>query len=318
MNIIVESTTNIQAWIPTLTEMIKKGWGIIEVYSPLKFNDDYTDLLIGSVDQSYYSIQIITFEEFNDYLDFFRARAKDGDTISIWESVGDLEALIDNEADTNAEPKRIAMQSEKEIERSNIDEEIPDEIKSSSAEALAEQIIAFVKKESADQLSDIRIIISMFWENKNVNKWDLPRDLQLKIRRAERLAQKQLDEERERKENNEILALVTPCVEWAKKCGLTKISEDDTEAFIREKNIYGLVRTKKRSLKSWVNIKLKNENPEVSTLVNPCVSWAKELGLMRVTESNIDDFLSKSNIAVSLRTKKRELYTRVNTILKSN
>ncbi|MCK9631192.1 MAG: hypothetical protein M0R30_06070 [Methanoregula sp.] len=318
MNIIVESTTNIQAWIPTLTEMIKKNWGSIEVYSPLKFNDDYTDLLIGAIDQSYYSIQIITLEEFNDYLDFFRARTKDGDTISVWESVGVLEDLIDNEADTNAELKCIPMQSEKEIERLTIDKKIPDEIKSSSAEELAGQIIAFAKKESADQLSDIRMIISMFWENKNVNKWDLPWDLQLKVRKADRLAQKQLDDERERKENDEILSLVDPCVEWAKKYGLKKITEADIDGFILERDTHGFSRTKKRSLQSLVKIKLKKENPEVSTLINPCVSWAKELGLKMVTETNIDDFLSKNNIDVSPRTKKRELYTKVNSILKSN
>ena len=99
VNITVEQTTKIQAWIPVLTEMINKHC-IIEVFSSVPFNDDYTDLLIGTVDQSNYNIQITTtVQEFNNCLDFFAERTKEGDIISVWESVEKLNELIDEKAE---------------------------------------------------------------------------------------------------------------------------------------------------------------------------------------------------------------------------
>jgi len=98
INVIVEQTTSIQAWIPVLIEMINRDC-IIEVYSSVPFNDDYTDLLIGTVDQSNYSIQMnTTIQEFNKYLDFFAERTKDGDIISVWKSFEELNELIDEKA----------------------------------------------------------------------------------------------------------------------------------------------------------------------------------------------------------------------------
>ena len=99
ISVIVEQITNIQAWIPVLIEMINKDC-IVEVYSSVPFNDDYTDLLIGTVDQSNYSIQInTTVQEFNKYLDFFAEKTKEGDIISVWKSFEELNELIDEKAE---------------------------------------------------------------------------------------------------------------------------------------------------------------------------------------------------------------------------
>lgn len=99
INITVEQTTKIKAWIPVLTEMVNKDC-IVEVFSSVPFNDDYTDLLIGTVDQSNYNIQITTtIQEFNNYLDFFAERTKEGDIISVLESIEKLNELIDEKAE---------------------------------------------------------------------------------------------------------------------------------------------------------------------------------------------------------------------------
>jgi len=256
--ITVESTTNIQAWAPVLFKM--KDDSLIDVFSSVKFNDDGTRILWESADQSLCGFQIgTTVRVLKEHLSVFAERTRLGDVISVWESVSELEDLIDEIAEMNTESNDIARQLKKGIERPTIDEEIPDEIKSSSAEELAEQIIAFAKKEFADQGSPIRTITSMFWDNKNVIKWNLPANLRLKIEKADRLAQKQLEIERDGREKDELLSLVDPCVEWAKKYRLKKVSEADTEAFILERNIHGLTRAKKRSLSALVNIKLKNK-----------------------------------------------------------
>jgi len=96
----VESTTNIQAWAPVIVEMLKKDCGIIEVYSSVKMNADYTDFLYGTVDTSQYGIQIdTTVHEFKVYLSFFADRIRKGDTISVLDTVSELQGLIDEMAE---------------------------------------------------------------------------------------------------------------------------------------------------------------------------------------------------------------------------
>jgi hypothetical protein len=262
--IIVESTRNIQAWIPVLIEMIKKNCGVIEVYSPINFNDDYTDLLIGTIDQSYYNIQIsIAVQEFNEYLGFFAERTRQGDIISIWESVSELEDLLDEITETNAATNDTARKPEKEIEEPIIEEEISNKIKSSTPEELAAELISFAKKEFPDQEDErrvpIHIITGDFWRSKNIERWYLPADIKLKIKKAELLAQKQLEGEREVKEKEKMLSLVNPCVDWAKEHGLKKVTEADVIAFLLEREIDLSPRTKKRSLQALVNNIIKSK-----------------------------------------------------------
>ncbi len=264
ININVESTTNIQAWAPVLVEMLEKDIGIIDVYCPVKSNDDCTDFLYGTVDQSQYGIQInTTVQEFNKYLDFFLKRTKEGDTISVWKSVCELEELLDEKAETNTETNDITQQSEKESEEPTIKKEISNKIKSSSPEELAAELISFAKKEFPDQGNErrvpIHIITDLFWRSKNIIKWGLPADIGLKIEKAELLAQKQLESEREVKEKEKLLSLVNPCIDWAKEQGLKKVTEADVDAFLLERNIDVLPRTKKRALYALVNSKIKSK-----------------------------------------------------------
>jgi len=260
----VESTTNIQAWTPVLVEMLEKDTSLIRVVSPVELNNDHTDLLYGTVDPSQYGIQIdTTVREFKEYLDFFAERTRQGDIISVWESICELEKLIDEIAGTNAETNDTAQQAEEEIEEPTIKEGRFNEIKSFSPEELAAEIISFAKEEFPDQGDERRVpvhrIIDLFWGSKKIAKWGFPADIGLKIEKAEILARNQLESKREVKEKEKLLSLVNPCVDWAKEHGLKKVTEADVDAFLLERNIDVLPRTKKRALYALVNSKIKSK-----------------------------------------------------------
>ncbi len=142
--------------------------------------------------------------------------------------------------------------------------EVPEEIKSATPEELAVKLISFVKEEFPDNKRIwIPNIASLFWRSKNVERWNLPPDIKLKIEKAERLAQRQLENEREIKEKErlemekiELPSLVGSCVDWAREHGLKRVTKADVEAFLLEKNIEILPQTK-RALYAMVNVQLK-------------------------------------------------------------
>jgi hypothetical protein len=101
VNLIVEQTSNIEAWEPTLSKLSQEDCGT-DVYAPIRFNEDYTKLLLGEYDTSTYSINILlTYGKFQEYFSFFVERVKDGDIISAWESLYELNYELDEEAGIN-------------------------------------------------------------------------------------------------------------------------------------------------------------------------------------------------------------------------
>jgi len=161
------------------------------------------------------------------------------------------------------EEENIAISTGYEYEE--IDKvEVPEEIKSATPEELAVNLISFVKEEFPDNKRIwIPNIASLFWSSKNVERWNLPSDIKLKIEKAERLAQRQLENEREIKEKErletekiELPSLVGSCVDWAREHGLKRVTKADVEAFLLEKNIEILSQTK-RALYAMVNVQLK-------------------------------------------------------------
>ena len=145
--------------------------------------------------------------------------------------------------------------------------EIPEEIKSATPEELAAELLSFAKKEFPEEERIwIRDIATLFWRSKNLERWGLPPEVQLKIEKAEMLAQKQLDSEREikereqqlEKERAELPSLINSCVDWAKERGLKRVTKADIEAFLLEKNIEILPQTQ-RALYAMVNVQLKTK-----------------------------------------------------------
>ncbi len=146
--------------------------------------------------------------------------------------------------------------------------EVPSEIKFATAEELAAKLVDFAKKEFPDdERAYIRGNVSqLFWGQKNVSKWNMPPEIQLKIEKAEILAQKQFDAEKDvrnkeqlEKEKTELPSLVSSCVDWTKDHGLKRVTQADVDAFLLEKNIELLPQTK-RSLYATANVAIKSKS----------------------------------------------------------
>ncbi len=151
------------------------------------------------------------------------------------------------------------------VEPEDIDKEISEEIKLSTSEELAAELISFAKKEFPDEERIwVHNVAQLFWGSKNIEKWNIPVDIRFKIEKAEMLAQKQLNSEREVKkkeqleeEKTELTSLVNLCVDWARGHGLKRVTQADVDAFLLEKNIDVLSQTK-RSLYAMANVAIKS------------------------------------------------------------
>jgi len=145
-------------------------------------------------------------------------------------------------------------------------EEILAELKSSTAEELALELYNFIKKETAQGENPPyldRLVVQAFWESKKVKEHLLSKDMQLKVYKAESLAQKRISDEyeaimRERlvEEKKSLPSLAEACVTWARQNGLKSVTRSDFELFLSEKNIEMLSETK-RLLYCKTNVELK-------------------------------------------------------------
>ncbi len=143
---------------------------------------------------------------------------------------------------------------------------IPEEIKTASPEELAAELVSFIKTEFPEaKRTRVRDISIIFWEIKNVERWGIPPDIRLKLEKAEMLAKRQLEEEKELKEKEQLErekaklpSLVNSCIEWAEEHDLKRVTKTDVEAFLIEKNVDILPQTQ-RALYAMVNVKLKSK-----------------------------------------------------------
>ncbi len=144
--------------------------------------------------------------------------------------------------------------------------EVPAHIKSATPEELATELASFAKREFAHEE---RIWISraaeFYWEQKGITKWEMPSDIRLKLEKAEMLAQQQIDSEREaelkaqlEKEKTQLPDLVSQCVLWARRQGLSRLTHADIDAFLLEQGIEMLSQTK-RAIYSTANVQLKSK-----------------------------------------------------------
>ena len=143
--------------------------------------------------------------------------------------------------------------------------EVPPKIRSAAPEELAAELVAFAKREfSHEERISISHAAQFFWEEKGMEKWTMPSDIKLKLEKAERLAQQQLDSEREREtqaqleiEKAELPHLITRCIEWARKYDLNRLTQADVEAFLLEEKVEILPQTE-RALYATANVQLKS------------------------------------------------------------
>jgi hypothetical protein len=91
----------------------------------------------------------------------------------------------------------------------------------------------------------------------------MPPEIQLKIERANYLAERQIEQEEDAKkkrrlaeEKEELPSLVSQCLDWARLNGLKRLTLSDIDTFIMEKDL-NLLHETKRAMYSMVNLKLK-------------------------------------------------------------
>jgi len=143
--------------------------------------------------------------------------------------------------------------------------EVPDWIKTRTAEELAAEILEFKKKEfPEDEYLGSHIICNLFWENKGIEHYQMPSEIRLKINRANILAHTQIRKEEEKrrkeqiqKEREELPSLVSHCVDWARTNGLKRLTLADIDAYIMERNLEILKETR-RALYAMANVQLKS------------------------------------------------------------
>ncbi len=131
--------------------------------------------------------------------------------------------------------------------------EVPEWLKSSTPEELADEILDWKRKEfSEGGCFGFHAISQYFWSSKGVETFLMPLEVQLKVQKAESLAEKEI----RKKEKEELPSLVNQCVDWARTNGLRRLTVADVETYILEKNL-GILQETKRAIYAMANLKLK-------------------------------------------------------------
>jgi len=144
--------------------------------------------------------------------------------------------------------------------------EVPDWIKTRTAEELAVEILEFKKKEfSEDENLGFHTISNFFWKSKGIERYLMPSDIELKVERANILARREILKEtetqkRERlgKEKEELPSLVSHCIDWARTNGLKRLTLADIDAYIMERNL-DILKETRRALYAMANVQLKSK-----------------------------------------------------------
>jgi len=143
--------------------------------------------------------------------------------------------------------------------------EVPKWLKTSTPEELAVEMLEFKEKEFPNEEKvSFHTLSRFFWENKGVERFFLPSEAQLKIERANYLAERQIakEEDAEKKkrlarEKEELPSLVSQCLDWARMNNLRRLTLADVDTFVMEKELVLLNETK-RSMYAIANVKLKS------------------------------------------------------------
>jgi len=168
-------------------------------------------------------------------------------------------------------PEESVSSSEENLGRGGLilhreEAEVPEWIKKRTPEELAVEMLEFKKKEfSEDEKLSFHTLSRFFWASKGVERFFMPSEFQLKIERANFLAEREIAREAEaqkkrrlEEEKEELPSLVSQCVDWARINGLKRLTLADIDTYIMEKDLDILNETK-RALYAMANVKLKSK-----------------------------------------------------------
>lgn len=148
------------------------------------------------------------------------------------------------------------------IEREEVD--VPKWLKTSTPEEIAVEILEFKKREFPEEEHFFHSMSHYYWSDKGIEKYQMPSDIQMKIEKAEMLAEREIrrDEENQRKERlkkekEELPSLVSQCVDFARMNNLKRLTLSDVDTFVMEKDLDVMHETK-RAIYAMANVKLKS------------------------------------------------------------
>ncbi len=158
------------------------------------------------------------------------------------------------------------------LEPSGKEKEALTRLQQETAEQLAGELLAFAEKECLESKGGYgylpHYVSQMFWRTKGLpNGYTDDQDTMLKMTRVEALArqrwyaetqemQRKAEEKQTKEERETLPKLVEECVEWAKTNGLKKVTHNDLDYFLLQRDV-SLSWSSRRALYTEVNFKLK-------------------------------------------------------------
>ena len=223
----------------------------------------------------------------------------------------------------------VVMGEETEDEGETSGARVPKWLKALTPEELAVEMLDFKRKEFSEEDNMYFSSLShLFWGSKDVDmRYPLPLKIQLKIDKANHLAERQITLEEEAKEKKkmseekeELPSLVSKFLEWARIKGLRRLERADADTFIMEKDL-DLSYQSQRTLYLMAKEALKKkrfgeEKEELPSLVGKCVDWARINSLKRLALADVDSFVMEKELDL-LKETKRAMSSMANLKLKS-
>jgi len=200
----------------------------------------------------------------NTFCPFFKETCKGNECVMWRDEACLIVSFLQIASEGVPSPEQIMETSRIEIHREEA--EVPDWIKTRTAEELAVEILEFQKKEfSEDENLGFHTISNFFWKSKGIERYLMPSDIELKVERANILARREILKEtetqkRERlgKEKEELPSLTSHCIDWARTNGLKRLTLADIDAYIMERNL-DILRETRRALYAMANVQLKSK-----------------------------------------------------------
>jgi hypothetical protein len=143
--------------------------------------------------------------------------------------------------------------------------EAPEWLKTSTPEGIAVEILDFKNKEfPKEQYPNLRSVSHYYWSSKGIDSYLMTPEIQLKMQKAELLAEREIRSEEATKmkerlgqEKEELPSLVGQCVDFARINGLKRLTLADVDTFVMEKGL-DIFHETKRAIYAMANLKLKS------------------------------------------------------------
>lgn len=209
----------------------------------------------------------------NSLCPFFKENCK-GDECIMWRNENCVIALFLERASEVSEQTKeedISIEEPEENMRTgsimHSEGDTPECLKDVTPEELAVEMIEFAKKEYPEEEGrrGFYTVSRFFWETKGVSRFFLSSEAQLKVDKANFMAEKEITKQEEakkrqqlEKERGELPSLASQCVDWARMKGLKRLALTDIDAFLFDKEI-SILKETKRVLFSMANSELKSK-----------------------------------------------------------